>query len=520
MFKILGSCLCTFKDFRLKKFILNISANQAALLVSIIVALFLTPFVVKSLGAAKYGVWVLAVSFTGHYGLLTFGIRGALTRYLAETLGTKDFVKASQYLSTAFLMMLLAAVLTLLAGGILSFYFDKIFIIPKDLVHESSLVCLLIAGAAAATFISGSFHAALVGAQRFDIISAVGISSTIVRAVFTVIVLNAGYGLFGLAMLNLILAVLSGMVEFLILSSLFKPLRIRPATVNRNSVRILWSYGAKSFVISVAVILVFEIDLFVVGTSLGPKFVTIYSLGASLNNYFIQFINAIAYTFGPFATIQYAAHGRKSLIEFFYMASQAMYMLGGIALGGCAFYARPFYKLWMGPGFSMSATILFVLMAAQFFGAGARPCSAVFAATLRIGPQTIAAILEGICNLALSFILVHRFGLLGVAAGTLIPMALNNGIWSPYYACRILNLSILDYYKKSLIPGIIFFFVTGGASKALISLFPVQNWPMLLIQISAVLAFSLLMLAVFGRIFNMAAVEVIAIKLRKARVRS
>ncbi len=43
------------------------------------VAFFLTPFVVNSLGSTAYGIWVLLMSLTGYYGLLDLGVSAALT---------------------------------------------------------------------------------------------------------------------------------------------------------------------------------------------------------------------------------------------------------------------------------------------------------------------------------------------------------------------------------------------------------------------------------------------------------
>ena len=55
-----------------KKFLRNILSSVSGYAVTVLVALFLSPFVVHSLGDESYGLWVLVVSLTGYYGLLVF----------------------------------------------------------------------------------------------------------------------------------------------------------------------------------------------------------------------------------------------------------------------------------------------------------------------------------------------------------------------------------------------------------------------------------------------------------------
>jgi hypothetical protein len=53
---------------------------------------------------------------------------------------------------------------------------------------------------------------------------------------------------------------------------------------------------------------------------------------------------------------------------------------------------------------------------------------------------------EGVANLVLSILLVRHFGLLGVALGTMIPMALTKLFVQPWYFCRIMQFDLLEYY--------------------------------------------------------------------------
>src|SRR5688572_29654654 len=66
-----------------KTLVRNISWNWAGTVFDTAVAFAVTPYLVKQLGETPYGLWILLGSFTSYFGLLDFGIRGSVGRFLA-----------------------------------------------------------------------------------------------------------------------------------------------------------------------------------------------------------------------------------------------------------------------------------------------------------------------------------------------------------------------------------------------------------------------------------------------------
>src|SRR6185503_3133558 len=79
----------------------NVTTNWLGFVISAAVTLLLTPFVLHSLGTTRYGVWVLTFSVIGYYGILDLGFRAGLTQHLTRHVATKDYRRASEYLSTS-----------------------------------------------------------------------------------------------------------------------------------------------------------------------------------------------------------------------------------------------------------------------------------------------------------------------------------------------------------------------------------------------------------------------------------
>ena len=77
----------------------NISSNWVRNVLSIVVLMHLTPFVIDTLGKEVNGVWVTIVSSTLILKLLILGVPMATVRYLTEAVANKDVPAANRALS-------------------------------------------------------------------------------------------------------------------------------------------------------------------------------------------------------------------------------------------------------------------------------------------------------------------------------------------------------------------------------------------------------------------------------------
>ncbi len=88
----------------------------------------------------------------------------------------------------------------------------------------------------------------------------------------------------------------------------------------------------------------------------------------------------------------------------------------------------------MGPAYAdLSGHVLWILSIPWFFGAGAAVLSSTILGIGKHKPVVPVAIAEGLCNLALSILLVKKMGIIGVAWGTAIPNMVVDILFWPWY---------------------------------------------------------------------------------------
>ncbi|PYX34646.1 MAG: hypothetical protein DMG81_19670, partial [Acidobacteria bacterium] len=75
---------------RKTEIIKNVGSSWFSLGVSVLVGIFLSPFILHRLGDTAFGIWVLIFSVTGYYGLFDLGIRSSVIRYVSTYTATGD----------------------------------------------------------------------------------------------------------------------------------------------------------------------------------------------------------------------------------------------------------------------------------------------------------------------------------------------------------------------------------------------------------------------------------------------
>ena len=460
----------------------NIVFNQIGFIISAFIALIISPYVVHNLGDESYGIWALLTSFAGHYGLLSFGLQGSTTRQLSYHMARGEKTHVEGYFNSAFNLLLVASILVMVLGSIATILLPHIFDIADGMMRQSQICTFIISITSSVTFLVAPFHSLIISKHRFDIGNMIGVSLSIIRGVLTFIIIKNGGGIISLALLMLFITIIGGIAQFVCAKKLCPYIRCKVPFSSKYYSGKLLNYAYKSFISTVAIVLIFECDLIIIGIFLPSSQITVYSLATSLVTYVSQFISAIAFVIGPHATAIYAESGFDALRDYFKITSKVMYLVGGLVVSGMIVFSGYFYSLWMGHEYIESSFILIILAAIHFFSTGNRVGGSVLVATGKIGFMTVLVLCEGLINLVLSLVLVRQYGIQGVAFSTLIAHCIINLIFIIYMG-KVLNFKEHNLFLKLITPGLVLISIfTIFGMKITNSIAP-DSWLFLSIQV-------------------------------------
>jgi O-antigen/teichoic acid export membrane protein len=429
-----------------KRLALNVVMNWAATAVNMVVPFFLTPFVVRHLGAVGYGVWILAVSTVSYLALLDMGMRSAIIRYVSKAQAREQPQEATAAIHAALWFRCIIAAGVGVISFILAALTPHIFKIPADMMRAAQITVLLCALGVAVTLMGGVFGAVLAALNRFDLLSSITITQTLTRAVGVLLILFSGHGLVALACWELIVLVLVAFATTLCAMKTFPHCRMRPSKPDMTVLRMIWSYSFTTFIFMIAVQIVTNTDNLVVGAFLSVSLVTFFSIGSSLVAYSSQVSSALSTTFTPMASGLEASGRMDDLRRMLIRGTQATLALSLPISAGLFFRGGTFIRLWMGPEYQVvSENVVRILTVAMFFGIADATAGSIMMAIEKHKPMARWAVFEAVFNLGLSIVLVKTVGLYGVAWGTTISTIITHVAFWPRYIDKTLQVSPRTY---------------------------------------------------------------------------
>jgi O-antigen/teichoic acid export membrane protein len=435
---------------------LNALSNWATFGVSAVVALLLTPFVVRHLGKTGYGIWTLVGSFTGYYGLLNLGVDSALTRYIARYAARGDEKSLNETASTAIVMFCCTGVLAVIVSFFLAEPLARFFEVGPDQVDNFRQVVRIIGFVTGLSFPANVFGAIIRAHEKFVAVNCATVGITMLQAALVVLFLVAGWGLTGVAFASLGGGLMALTVNGLLSRILTPHLHIRFALARWSVFRMLIAYGSVTTVIVVAdLVRGNQMDSFVVGRWISLSAVGVYAIAAAIKGHVVRLVvTGMAVLTPRFAALD----GREDRAQLRCLLVKALSISGFLSFGACMMailFGKQFILWWVGKDFVDAAAILWILTIGTAFAVSQNPAIGFLYALNKHYAYAIATIIEGIMNLALSIVLVHQYGMIGVALGTLLPLLLIKVLVMPFYVSRIAGLSLLDYLRPLAVPCVI-----------------------------------------------------------------
>jgi O-antigen/teichoic acid export membrane protein len=489
-------------QLRVRHIARNVLFNWLGTIANMAVGFFLSPFILHRLGDVAFGVFVLANSVVAYLGLLDLGMQSSVLRFVSKGHTKGDHEGASDAISAALWVRLQVSALALLLSAGIAVVFPHLFKVPADLASEARKAILLIGLTTALSMSVGVVGGVISALNRYDLQNYVSLLQTAIRVVGVVFVLRSGHGIVGIALSELVAAVVGNLLLVLIARRLYPELRIQLKKPRRETLRQIWSYSFYAFLTTIAVQLVYQTDNLVVGAFVSASAVTFYAIANNLCRYSTQVVSSMGGTFVPAASTYEAAGDTASLLMLYKNGTRATLMISLPILITFIVRGPSFIGLWMGPEYAHSSGIVLIILSiALFFSYANRTAGAIAFGVEKHKTTALWSIGEGVANLALSILLVHWYGIYGVAIGTMVPSLVVQVILWPRYISKLVGLSSFEVIAQIWGPMLLASIPFAAASYAVSILFPAHSLAVFFLQVLATLPIFFLTVALVFRVY-------------------
>ena len=477
----------------------NALYGMAEYLWPVLVAIIAFPYIVRTLGADRYGLLSIVGITLGFFGFLDLGIGGAATRQIAASHEQGDSGDINTVVSTVLCFYLVigllgAATILLLTNVMVTQWLA----IPPAHVPTARLAFIVSAPAFVVSMIGATFSSIPRAIQRNDVATKVSVATTTLTTLATVGVLMAGRGLLAIVIAGLAINILAIPVLLAIARRLIPTLRVS-LRFDRGVFRDLMGFGSAFLASQISVLLLYQADKLLLGSFLSVAFVTYYVVPGSLAQRIQGLVAAATGIIFPVSAVLFQSGARESMVRLYREGSRIVFALIVMIAIPLAVFAEPFLRYWMGAEIASRSWIPMVLLVSTYSLLSATATAwGIANGSGRAWANASFTLAIAALDLGLVVWWVPRFGVAGadqahgvIAAATayLVSAVIGVPALIAYVERRVVGLSGVEFLRLAL-PSLL----AGTAEFALafgLRLWAMNLWATLGLMVLTALAFPL-----------------------------
>ena len=416
-----------------------------------VVGLLLTPFIIRSLGSAEYGLYTMIGALVGYMTVLDFGLNNTVVRFVAKYKAKNDKKGEENFLAHSFIIYICISLLVVIIGSTLYFNLEQLYgetLTPNQIDKAETMMLILIFNLAI-SLPGGAFSGICSGYEQFILPRIVNIIRYIIRSILVVVILLFGGNSIGLVILdtfmNVVIIGINAYITFELLGA-----RIKMHQFDKKLFSSILGFSLWIFAFSIVYQMRWQVGQLIIGVFYSTSIVAIYAVGITLGNYYGAFSSAISSVFLPRA-IQMTINKipSKELTDTFIKISRIILLVLVYILGAFIIVGQDFIFYWVGEEYHMAYYYAVIIMI------GLTPLlSQGFANNILEAKNLLAY--RGRLLLTLTIIgtiigafVVQKFGVTEMILVTVFFMFAERAIIIPFYIKKA-NLDMIRYYKEIL----------------------------------------------------------------------
>ncbi len=443
------------KGIRDGRFTVNLLCSGISHTVSVGIAFFLTPFLIRGLGIEMYGFYPIALEVMAIVGLVMGLLNSTANRYVTVEYAGGRKKEAKEYVSTVFGAGIALSVLLLIPLVLFVIFSDLFLDIPRGAENEIKLFLGLMLLAGLSDAVTSVFGASYETSNRLDFRAAQELTAVFVKALLLWFLLSGVFpvSIVGVGVAVLVSSVVGATTRFFMARFLTPELLPRLRLFSFASLRRLLASGTWYSVNELGGWLTQGGFLLMVNVGLGSEEAGVYSLALTASRVFGGMMMMLAGLFLPTAARQFAAGDREALCTEILRGQKLIGFFTLVGVSMSVGFLKEFFTLWLGTGNTQLLRHLTVMAIVPMLSVGvALPMFHLAVVTNRLRRMSLlyaaTALLGGALSMGLIFF--TELGIFGVAAVSFGVRVLWYSVFMPFYASHLLGVEPLRLFLPIL----------------------------------------------------------------------
>lgn len=425
--------------------------SYTQMILSNLISIIFTPIVIRILGQDEYGVMSLAGAVIGYLSLLNLGLGGSYNYFYhkrKKEANEDGIAKLNGMYMTIFsvialIVFIVGMVIVFNARGVLG---NEITESELDIAKKLMFISVLSMAITLPTSVFGSY---IFVHERFIFSRIVSIIFTILTNVVKLSLLSIGLRSVAITIGAFVLTIINTLVTIIYSVKVLK-IKFDFSGFQRNMLKSMFAFSFFIFLNQIVDQINWSIDKYIIARFYGAASVAVYSIGASLNNYYVTISSTISSVFSPRINKMVSAKtDDKILTDLMIKVGRIQFLVLSLIFSGLVFFGEYFIVgYYAGTGYKEAYKVVLILCAPVTIPLIQNVGIEIQRAKNKHRFRSVIYVIMAFFNLGISIPLCKHFGIIGCAIGTAIGIVLSNIVIMNIYYHKKLGLNMISFWKN------------------------------------------------------------------------
>ncbi len=426
--------------------------SYVVIALNMIVGLAYTPFLIRSLGQAEYGLYSIIYNVISYLTVMDMGFGNSIIIYTSRYINQGDKEKQDKLHGMFFMIYCIIGVIATFIGIILFFNVDILFgnSMTMEELSKARIMMLILTFNLAITFPLSIFGNIIAAHEKFIFGKSVKILQILLQPMIMIPLLLLGYKSIAMVVVITVVNIMCLLLNsFICIKNLHVKLKFKG--FDFSLLKEIFAYSFFIFLNQIIDKANWSLDQFLLGSISGTVTTAVYAVSSQLNNMYMNFSTAISNVMLPKITkMEDSKATNKEFTEVFVKTGRVQYILMALIITGFVLFGQVFINWWAGPGYENSYIIACILMIPITIPLIQNIGLSILQAKNLYKYRTFIFLGIAILNIAISIPLIKIYDGIGAAIGTAVSLLLGQGLILNIYYHKKVGINMIEFWKNIL----------------------------------------------------------------------
>lgn len=417
-----------------------------------LIPIFYTPIMLALLGQNEYGLYKLSSSVTSYLSLISMGLGAAITRYLIKAREQEGQEAEERMLGLFVTIFNVIAVAAMVIGSVLTLNLHLWYansLSPDELGRMKILVFLMVCNMALG-FTQAPYQSLVTSHEKYLFYQCMNIMLTTITPILNLVALYMGAASVGMAVVSLAITVIVRIAYQVYIHGAMK-MKPRFRNLPVHALKEVLKFSFWIFVANVVSQLYNATDTIMIGMipALATTGVAVYNVGGTFSHIMSQLTAGLSNLLTPRMNrmVFSGASGRELTIMAARIGRVQSYIMS-LIVSGFIVFGRQFIYFYAGEKYAESYLVAVFLMVPTMIPLAQSVCLSIIVAQNKHKFRSLVYFGIAILNVAGTWFLMQRWGIIGAAFVTGLAYIVGNGFCMNWYYHKKAGLDMFLFWKE------------------------------------------------------------------------